>query len=185
MPWDPNIWIMQDVVHEDGHWDWDDLLSRESLFLFREQDREYIEPQTNVEFTPRCDHIGGRYVPDAWHLDDKTAPYCDYGGSISVGLQAAVRAGANPIYILGCDLYEYRGPEDVDINHFDDEYCKYKVRKSTGEELIGPEEWEATNRRLVIGHTIAKKSSGVEIFNATVGGNLEVYPRVDIFDLLP
>ena len=178
LPWEPNIWVMQDVHHDDEWWDWEDLLSRDTQFLFREQDREWLEPQPNVEFTPRCDHIGGKYVPLEWHLPD----YCDYGGSISVGLQAAVKAGAEEIYLVGCDLYEYRGPQDVDINHFDDDYCPYKIKR--GEELIGPEEWENLNRRLIIGHKVAQATAGVPIYNATVGGKLEVYPRVDIHDLL-
>ena len=181
MPWDPTIWVMQDVHPEDEWWDWNDLLRRETSFLFREQDREWLEPQRNVTFTPRCGHIGGAHVPDSWHLPT----YCNYGGSIGVGLQAAVLAGAEEIYLVGCDLYEYRGPQDVDINHFDDDYCPYKVRKSTGEEIIGPAEWARTNERLIAGHEIARDTSGVKIYNATVGGKLEVYPRVDIFEILP
>jgi len=33
-------------------------------------------------------------------------------------------------------------------------------------------------------HTVAKRSSPVPIYNATIGGNLEVYPRVNMLDVL-
>jgi hypothetical protein len=99
-------------------------------------------------------------------------------------MQAAVLAGADEIYLVGCDLYKYRGPKDNDINHFHPEYCPYKIRKRTGEEMIGPKEWDNLNRRLILGHEIARDTAGIPIYNATVGGNLEVYPRVDIFECL-
>jgi hypothetical protein len=179
LDWNPDIWVMADVRHEDGWWDWDDLLGRDSHFIFRINDLVEIGRGNYREFFPPCEHIGGDYIPTSWHLPT----YCNYGGSISIAMQAALLAGATEIYLVGCDLYDYRGPQDHDINHFHPEYCPYKIRKSTGEEMNGPEEWERLNRRLILGHTIARDTSGVPIFNATVGGKLEVYPRVDIFEI--
>ena len=179
LAWEPTLWMMQDVHPQSPWWDWEDLLSRDTQFFFRERDREWLEPQDNVRFTLRCEHIGGEYLPDSWHLPT----FCDYGGSISVGMQAAVtELGATEIYLVGCDLYEYRGPEDVDINHMDDDYCEYKFKR--GKELIGPEAWDHLNRRLTLGHEIAKRTAGVPIYNATIGGKLEVYDRVDLISLL-
>jgi len=120
-------------------------------------------------------------VPTEWHLPIP----CDYGGGISIALQVAASLGYTPIYLVGCDLYKYRGPDDPDINHFDPDYCPYKTKR--GEELITPERWASTNRRLVIGHEIAKRSAaamGIAIYNATVGGILEGYQRVDINEVL-
>ena len=183
LDWNPDWWILADVRPEDGWWDWEDLLWRDSMFVFRDHDRYFIEPygRDNVVFMERCEHIGGEYVPTEWHLP---LP-CDYGGGISIALQTAVELGYDPIYLVGCDLYKYRGPDDVDINHFDPSYCDYQWKN--GEELITPERWASTNRRLVIGHEVAKRSAekmGVSILNATIGGALEVYERVDIRDLL-
>ena len=185
LDWDPTWWIMADVKHEDGWWDWEDLLSRKSAFVFREQDRPVIEPlkRSGVVYASRCEHIGGEHVPTEWHLPEP----CEYGGSISIGLQVAASMGRNPIYLVGCDLYQYRGPEVSDINHFHPDYCPYKIRKSTGEEMITPKMWAATNHRLVIGHEIARRSAqamGIEIYNATAGGALEVYPRVSLDAIL-
>ena len=183
LDWNPDWWILADVRPNDGWWEWEDLLWRDSMFAFREHDRYFIEPyqRDNVIFMPRCEHIGGVYVPTEWHLPTP----CDYGGGISIALQTAASLGYAPIYLVGCDLYKYRGPDDVDINHFHPGYCPYKTKR--GEELITPERWEATNRRLVIGHDIAKRSAskmGVSIYNATVGGQLEVYERRNIHEVL-
>lgn len=183
--WDPNYWIMADVHHSDMWWNWDDLLSRKSTFVFREQDRSVIEPlgRPNVAFVPRCEHIGGDHVPTAWHLP--TA--CEYGGSISYAIQLAALMGRSPIYLVGADLYVYRGPDEPDINHFHPSYCPYKIRKSTGEEMIGPADWAHLNDRLIHSHEIARDSAarmGIEIVNATVGGALETYRRVAINDAL-
>ena len=183
--WTPNWWILADVIHEDGHWDWNDLFSRESLFLMRDHDRSYMEPEfadvSNLMYMSRCTHIGGKYVPNAWHLPDP----CDYGGSISLAIQVAASLGRNPIYLLGCDLYKYRGPDEGDINHFDPDYARYKMAR--GEEINPPASWASLNRRLIIGHTIARMEAekmGITIYNASVGGDLEVYERADIWDVL-
>ena len=93
--------------------------------------------------------------------------------------------GKNPIYLVGCDLYKYRGPNDVDINHFDSDYCSYKIKN--GREIVPPEAWDRLNDRLIRAHRIAMDSAlamGITIYNATVGGDLEVYPRVDINEVL-
>jgi len=183
LDWNPDWWILADVCPEDGWWDWENLLQRDSMFVFREHDRYLIEPygRDNVIFMPRCEHIGGQYMPKKWHLPTP----CEYGGGVSIALQVAVSLGRNPIYLVGCDLYKYRGPDDVDINHFHPGYCSYKTKR--GKELITPERWAATNRRLVIGHDIAMRSTkemGIMVYNATVGGDLESYPRVDIHEVL-
>lgn len=183
--WDPDWWVIADLSPKD-EWDWKDLLARRSQFLFRDQDREIIEPlglDPTVIYMSRCEHIGGDHVPKTWHLPTP----CDYGGSISLALQAAVTLRRNPIYLVGCDLYKYRGPSDEDHNHFDPLYCSYKIRKSTGKEIVGPAEWDSLNRRLTLGHEISRDSAaktGITIYNATVGGDLEVYERADIWDVL-
>src|SRR3989304_3429376 len=185
LDWAPDWWIMADVRHEDGWWDWKELLARKSMFVFRDQERELVEPYhaQNAIFMPRCEHIGGDFIPTEWHLPTP----CDYGGSISVAIQAAATLGRSPIYLVGGDLSRYRGPEAPDVNHFHPEYCPYKIRKSTGEEMITPQMWEETNRRLVLGHEISRDSTvdmGIAILNATVGGHLEVYERGDVHEVL-
>ena len=187
LDWNPTVWVLADVIHEDGWWDWDDLLYRDSEFYFKQHDREYLDPKflelPNIHFRPPCLHNGSpRYPVTGWHLPET----CDYGGSIGWGLQLAAMARANPIYLLGCDLYKYRGRDDVDINHFHPEYCPYKWSEKRQAEINTPEAWERLNERLVHSHEIARdsaKAMGIDIFNATDGGALEVYPRVNFSEI--
>ncbi|KKN37297.1 hypothetical protein LCGC14_0764960 [marine sediment metagenome] len=186
LDWDPNWWVMVDVNHDDGWWNWDDLLYRDSTFLFREHDRDLVESyRKDAVFIDHCIHRTYRGDVDewAWHLPD----LCSRGGGASMAIQVAASLGHNPIYLVGCDLYKYRGPDDVDVNHFDPDYCPYKIRRSTGEEVIGPADWDRLNKRLIKAHTMARDSAdsmGLTVENATVGGQLEVYPRVDINTVL-
>ena len=183
--WNPTWWVIADIGPNEL-WDWDDIFSRPSKFIVNERNRDAILPYGDgVTFVKSCVHrtYQGDVDPWGWHLPR----VCTRGGGVSIAIQTAVLQGCNPIYLLGCDLYKYRGPDDVDINHFDPDYCPYKIRKSTGKEMIGPGEWERLNKRLTKVHTMARDSAadmGVKIYNATVGGILEVYERVDIHEVL-
>ncbi len=106
-------------------------------------------------------------------------------------MQLAVFLGFNPIYLIGCDT-SYSIPasvknedeeseklistEDDDLNHFD---CSYfgKGRK-----------WHDPHPDMMIYHYRHAKlicdEMGVKVYNATVGGKLEVFPRVDYRDVL-
>lgn len=106
-------------------------------------------------------------------------------------LQLAVHLGFNPIYLIGCDTsyslpltvrYEDGNPDhlvstrDDDPNHFDPRYFGAGRR------------WHEPHVDRMIDHyERAKRASdtiGVEVYNATVGGKLEVFPRVDYRSLL-
>jgi len=62
---------------------------------------------------------------------------------------------------------------DVNKNHAIPNYTKDQRDKS-----------EMDNRNMTHLHEMAKRCCPVPIYNATVGGSLEVYPRVDIHELL-
>ncbi len=104
-------------------------------------------------------------------------------------LQLAVFFGFNPIYLIGCDT-SYSIPKGVivegdaaaltstldnDTNHFDPTYFG-KGRK-----------WNDPKVERMFQHYEAAKqacdSLGVQVYNATVGGKLEVFPRVNYLDL--
>ena len=73
---------------------------------------------------------------------------------------------------MGCDLgYDKQG-----LNHCVEDYGNWNEMDQT--ERNETEGWM---------HEIIKKECdkrGIEIFNATIGGKLEVYPRVDIREVL-
>ncbi len=104
-------------------------------------------------------------------------------------MQLAVKLGARRLFLIGCDT-EYKVPDDATIldqdsprvdkrivldkdedpNHFDPRYFgKGKV-------------WHTPNPDLMISHYEKAKAiceeNGIEIFNAGIGGKLEVFPRI-------
>lgn len=106
-----------------------------------------------------------------------------------IAMQLAAYLGFNPIYLIGCDT-SYRIPdtakvikeaegyttdfmstEDDDPNHFDSRYFGKGSK------------WRDPNvDRMIEQYNYAKAvcdQMGVQVYNATVGGNLEVFPRVD------
>ena len=116
------------------------------------------------------DHDGNVYydrVPAKWHFPQ----ICKFGGSVPMTIQLAVQEGATEIFLLGCDLGHKAGSG----NHFDSRYAGH--RPITGV--------KARERNLAntMGHEFAKANSPVPIYNATLGGSLEVYERVDFRSL--
>ena len=103
-------------------------------------------------------HFDNPDAPHLWHLPT----LCTFGTSVNVAVQIAVQLGYGPIYLVGCDLGYNAG-----VSHFDDNY-------KTGNEQSPI----YANGDALAAHIIAARSSPVKIYNATIGGNLEVYERV-------
>jgi hypothetical protein len=109
-----------------------------------------------------------------------------YGSSMTAVLQIAVYMGFNPIYLLGCDgEYVQIDWGGSDPNHFSEDYDKLQLgkRKIVMTASMASFCSDAVQR----GHEVAKYACdalGVEIYNATVGGEIEIYPRVDIREVL-
>ena len=121
----------------------------------------------NMKTWNTCHHYkynaGTRKAPHAWHLP----LLCDFGTVVTVAIQIAVLLEYEEIYLVGCDLGYER-----DVTHFYD---------SSSEQRQPPEQ---ANANILLAHQIARKYSPVPIYNATIGGALEVYPRVAIEELM-
>jgi hypothetical protein len=74
------------------------------------------------------------------------------------------------VYLVGTDL----GYREGRVNHFDDNYTK-----GAGE----LREIRYTELDILAAHMVAARSYPGRIFNATIGGSLEVYPRVELESL--
>ena len=105
-------------------------------------------------------------------------------------LQLAAYLGFSPIYLIGCDT-SYSVPataevgeenpdhltstRDDDPNHFDPRY------------FGAGRKWHEPHVERMIAHyeesKLACNDLGVDVFNATVGGKLEVFPRIDFEQL--
>ena len=107
-------------------------------------------------------------APTEWHLPE----LCGFGSSLNVAMQIASQK-YNPLYLVGCDL----GYKDNEVNHFDKNYMgkrsPYRKRSAY-----------YCNGNSLRAHECAAQSSPVPIYNATIGGELEVYPRVDLKEIL-
>lgn len=90
-------------------------------------------------------------------------------------LQIAIYMGFNEIYFLGADS-EYKGYTSDANNHFIDDYY------NANDPQRMPFDQEATFRSYQVAADYAQKC-GIKIYNATRGGKLEVFERVD-FDSL-
>lgn len=101
--------------------------------------------------------------PYTWHLPVA----CSYGSSVHVAMQIAVMEGYGPLYLIGCDL----DFSDDRTSHFTPEYEKGY------EGMLLPA--AQANIDMLNAHIIARRSSPVPIYNASTGGKLEVYERVN------
>ena len=112
-------------------------------------------------------HVRYDKVPAKWHLPQ----ICKFGGSVPITIQLAVQEGATEIFLLGCDLGHKAGTG----NHFDSQYA--------GHRPINDDKARLRNLANKMGHEFSKANSPVPIYNATLGGSLEVYERVDFRSL--
>jgi hypothetical protein len=112
--------------------------------------KEWLGEYPNVKYGNTCRHFSRDYVPSGWHLP----MVCDYGTVITAAIQRAYLEGATEIFLVGCDLTG---------GHFAKDY----------KGAIQSELW-------LKAHELAKRECPVPIYNATIGGSLAVYPRVEL-----
>jgi len=119
------------------------------------------------------------------------APVAEWSDDLAIGLihfrmsmwgmaQVAAYMGIKQLYFLGCDLgFTADTKEDVDPNHFSDNYkgdfhwSPYLARREN-----------YYHQEAHMGMANALSARGIEAYNATPGGELEVYPRVNLEDVL-
>ena len=108
------------------------------------------------------------------HFDDENCPHvyhpprlCTFGSSVNVAIQIAFEhLKADQVYLVGCDL----GYREGQSNHFAEDYTE-----GVGE-LRSP---RLTELDILTAHMICARTYPGKIFNATLGGSLEVYRRVN------
>ena len=110
---------------------------------------------------------------DCFWSDDPAQRVSKFGSTILPAFQLAAWMGFNEIALVGCDLGYRSFAPGRDINHFRAAYYP----------AGGVEDGE--NAAMIRAHEIAAancKRLGVIIWNATIGGELEVHPRSRIFE---
>lgn len=132
--------------------------------------RQHEQKTTTINWIKTCaEHTGvhaGKNAPKEWHLPD----LCGFGSSLHVAMLIAILEGYAPLYLLGCDL----GYQDGGDNHFDKNYdAGLKLRPAS-----------VANQDCLWAHNVAFRSSPVLIVNCTRGGELDIYPRKTIQEVL-
>jgi len=120
---------------------------------------------------------------------DITNGVCKYGSSMLAVMQIAIYMGFNPLILVGCDVkwvpFDYA--EDKDPNHFIDNYWGKLKIQGEHEVAVTPQMAQYYTDQAKSCHILAKHECdemGVRVYNATVGGDLETYPRVDLLEAL-
>lgn len=126
--------------------------------------------------------------PDDWWSWDIGERVCKHGTSMLSALQIAVFMGFNPIYLIGADNYwkPFDYETDDDPNHFDSSYWS-KMKLGNREIHVDEHAAHRYTHQCTTAHGLAHRvtsARGINIYNATIGGKLEVYPRVNIHDIL-
>jgi hypothetical protein len=96
-------------------------------------------------------------------------------------MQIASYLGFDELYLLGCDMgWKPLWTDERDENHFD-------VGYSIGAKLMSDVDAKKIDDGMLEAHANAKEATdalGIKVFNATLGGELEIYPRVSMDEIL-
>lgn len=94
-------------------------------------------------------------------------------------MQLAHWMGFGPLYLVGCDIdYKTKDFNEPDPNHWNVNYDAFP----RSQENADKENLQMHQAHLAM--SMLAKHNNVEVYNATIGGKLEAYPRVDIFEVL-
>lgn len=165
----PSIWAEDALTHlnDQNCTTWMNPYFRDQLTKIGEGRDWAKEKPGKVNWIGVCTHYLTHYdkddCPVMWHLPN----LCGFGSSVNVAIQIAVQLGYGPIYLIGCDLGYVDGKPSHFSNGYEDGY----------KDMLRPARY--ANVDTLMAHIIAKRSSPVPIYNATIGGQLEVYERVD------
>lgn len=155
---DPETWIDSMLIQVQGN---AEIFC--NVWFPKWMERNHL-PLREMNIIDACAHYTAQFdtenCPHMWHLPR----ICTFGSTVSVAMQIAVLLGYGPLYLIGCDL----GYKDNQPSHFDEHYEHGREQPA-----------RLANINAFLGHVIAKRSSPVPIYNATLGGDLEVYERVD------
>ncbi len=114
-----------------------------------------------------CAHYGMHFNnPDTPHLYHLPR-LCTFGSSVNVAIQIALGIlNFDEVYLVGCDM----GYKDGEVNHFSDNYTEGvgDMRSARLNELD-----------ILAAHMVCARTFPNKIYNATIGGVLEVYERID------
>lgn len=152
--------------------------------------REIVSPDPKTWFFTQ-QNMDRRHLPHSAFSLDANSFLCTPNTVTLTLMQLAFYMGFSDIYLIGCDTsytvaesVKKEGPtgndgsqlfltstQDDDDNHFDKSY------------FGAGRKWHSPNVQDMIFHyyqaAMMLEEAGTRVYNATVGGNLEVFPRID------
>jgi len=185
--WRPSFYTLV----TDGYWiyeyraSYDQGLRESQVLNFVDINYLNIVPKTEKNKYLHCRYAGDYLAEEAqdnWWSDDPTQWVSRWGTSSVVSIQMASYMGFNPIYLIGFDLgFKPQLPDGTDICHFDPRYWgDYQCARKNYN-------YTALHHGHVRAHEICRVNAerkGISIINAGFGGELEVYSRADLLDVL-
>ncbi len=177
-PWRPNFKVVTTTLLGDDRYRvpiMAGVKESEYAFIWDEfKDDPEVGTFSNIVFIPviHTEHIDHQDATNEIWPKILGKGISKFASTAFAALQIAVYMGFNPIYLVGMDMEWKTFEGSKDVNHFHPDYYK-----SLSEERY-LESVRAQKRAYEIAKHAADKV-GIEIFNATVGGKLEVFPRVD------
>ncbi len=134
-----------------------------------------LELEDNIVFIPviHTDHIDHLDANNEFWPKVLGRGISKFATSTFSTLQIAVYMGFNPIYLVGVDMEWKTFEGSNDVNHF---HPAYNSVSRTEEQYS---ETSMAQQRAYEIAKVATDKARVEVFNATVGGKLEVFPRVE------
>ncbi len=162
-----------------------------TLFFFPINFRSYgILISNNNTFWYKEISLNEKDLPDGY-FSVNVSKYVRAVRTVTIAaIQLAVHLGFNPIYLIGCDT-NYRVPESA---IYEDKE-KYKIIASNNDDInhfstdyfgVGKKYHQPHPERMIFAYQQTKEvcnRNNVSIINATKGGNLEVFPRINFEEL--
>lgn len=173
--WRPNIYVCEDDKAMDLFGD-SVLSSRIENILIADASKDFLEKTKEYDNVDVFHMTIEDYLPDKPSFSDDMAKglYCGYTVTY-VCLQIAVYMGFREVYLLGID-FDYADGDTVEVKHFTNGYHKDKGK-------INP----CRRSENLLAYQAARQYAdfhGIKIFNATRGGKLDVFERIDLDYLL-
>jgi len=186
LPWKPNLYMCVDErVAEDTATEINHYINDADYAFFPD-----IHP-SGLDFRKFIDNKQNIYwLSLEWGGFFTNLPKAGLGGTVAnTGLQVLAYLGFSPIYLVGVDMdykdhttavkhnkRDWTSVNDDDPNHFDPRYF------GKGKKYHYPRLHENMLPSMKQAKEVTQKI-GVEVYNAGIGGSLEVFPRVDFHEL--
>jgi hypothetical protein len=190
--WRPSYFVCTTSNIKDPDWRRDILTSVDlgiDSFIWDNLVNYFGDRKNCYSMTCLNGHEITNFAPIEWWSDNIESHVTKFGTSMIVAFQIAVYMGFKEIIIIGADLgfkdsvmqkilYRLHLPKLghlFDKNHFSAGYGTPGCRA------------DVLNNNMLAAHKLIKlacDARGVQVFNATNGGALEIYPRVDFNSLI-